>query len=264
MFSEENFYSSIFIKLITPLVLLVSIILLQYYFDIEKQDRPLIPPTIIPVQAIKLGDLGLHSAISTLIWIYTIQQVPVKTDELIKSVNSLDPKFSYPYAFAAFFLPPFNATDQAIEIAKDGIKNADTDWRIPYYLATTYHIFSKDRKNSAFYFDIAANTPEAPDKIKAIAARYGASKSALEESKEIWTSIYETSNDEILIERARNYITHIEIIQALEKAILIYRQKYGYYPLTMDSLVSGRILKEVPKSPLGVKITTQNGKIIIE
>ncbi len=255
----------LFIKPAFSILLLAAMVLLQYGFDAEKRERPLIPPTILPVQAIKLGDLGLHSAAAALMWIYTIQKVPIKTPELIRIVNELDPRFSYPYAFAAFFLPPFKATDQAIEIAKKGLEKADHDWRIAYYLATTYHVFLKDRHNAALYFDVAVNTPGAPEKIKLIAARYGASTNALEQSKQIWMSIYETSNDEVVIERAKNYIIHLEIIEILEKAVNIYKQKYGYYPKDINDLVIKRVIKKIPESPLGVKFGLKtNGEITVE
>ncbi len=249
-------------------LLLVAIITFQYYFDLEKIDRPLIPPTVIPAQAIKLGDLGLHSAVSAAMWIYTIQQLGTygnKLPELIKNINDVDPKFSYPYAFSALVLPSFGFTKQGIEIAKHGIDKADPDWRIPYYLATTYHIFLKDRKNAALYFSIAANTPGAPENIKSIAARYGTTTDALEQTKQIWISLYKTSNDEFVIERAKNYITHIEIIEALDKAISLYKQRYGHQPKTIDDLVTGKILKAIPQSPLGVKFKIgSDGGITIE
>jgi tetratricopeptide (TPR) repeat protein len=249
-------------------VLILAIASFQYFFDLKKLERPLMPPAIIPAQALKLGDLGLHSATSAMMWIYTIQKLETSSQELpklIKNINNIDPKFSYPYAFTALVLPQFGFIEQAIEIAKKGIAEADPDWRIPYYLATTYHIFLKDRKNASLYFDIAANTPGAPENIVSISARYGTTKDMLEQTKQIWISLYETSGDELVIERAKNYIIHIEIIQALEKASLLYKQKYGFWPKTMEDLVTGRILKEIPKSPLGVGFRIElDGKISVQ
>ena len=265
--NPRSFTLSIFTKIL-PLLLLITMISLQYYFDAEKINRRPIPPVILPAQAIKLSDLGLHSAASTLMWIYTIQQIathPQKLPEMIKSVNNIDPGFSYPYAFSTLVLPSVGFLEQAIEIGKTGIDKADPDWRIPYYLATTYHIFLKDRKSAAFYFDIAANTAGAPENIKSISARYGASTDNRDQTKQIWISIYETSDDEIVLERARNYIIHFEIMEALEKALNLHRQKYGYYPKDLNDLVTKKILKEIPKSPLGVKLGLKaNGEITVE
>jgi hypothetical protein len=255
------------LKIFLPFILLAGIALTQYQFDNKKLERPPIPLSIIPAGAIKLVDLGLHSAASAMMWLYSIQRLSdniEKLPEMIKAVNNIDPKFSYPYAFSALILPSLGYKEEAVDIARRGVVEADPDWRIPYYLATTYHIFFEDRENAAFYFDVAANTPGAPEQIRTISARYGSAQTALEQTKQIWITIYETSDDEIVIEKAKNYIIHLEIVEALEKAISLYRKKYGSYPPTIESLVTGKILKEIPPSPLGVKFSMRDNKLFIE
>lgn len=245
---------------------LVAITFLQYSYDLQKQERPLIEPTIMPARAIKMADLGLHSFASAFMWLYAIQKMgdsPTKLPDLIRTVNDLDPKFSYPYAFSALILPAFGFDKEAVEIAKRGIESADSDWRIPYYLATTYHIFFQDRKNAAFYFDLAARTPNADAVAKRIASRYGLLGTVREQTKEIWQSIYETSSDEIIKERAKSYIIHVEILELLERAVGIYKQKYGADPTKLEDLVAVKILKEIPPSPLGINFYIENGRIFV-
>ena len=238
----------------------------QYYSDLENKERQLIPPTIISARAIKMGDLGLHSAAASAMWVYTIQKATESSEklpELIRNVNSIDPKFSYPYAFAVLVLPDItNLTDEAIEIGEDGIKNADKDWRIPYYLATTYHISLKNREKAAFYFEIASRTPGAPETVRSMPARYGKYTDTREQTKQIWASIYESSNDEVVKERALNFIKQLDFLDALEKGAGIYRQRYGKYPQNLEELVRVRILKEIPKSPIGLEFyINEVGKI---
>src|SRR3989338_9044640 len=96
------------LKLLMPVILLLGIVSSQYFFDLQKRNRPISRLTIIPAQALKTADLGLDLFFSALMWIYTIQQVidwPQELPKLIGTVNDLDPKFSYPYAFAALVLP---------------------------------------------------------------------------------------------------------------------------------------------------------------
>lgn len=253
-------------KTALPFFLLTTAALLQYGFDVHKQNRPLAPLSIIPARAIKLGNLGLHSATSALMWIYAIQQFgtnPEKLPELIKTINDLDPKFSYPYAFAALVLPPLGFPEQAIEIAKRGIDEADSDWRIPYYLATTYHIYLKDRKNAAFYFDLAAKTTTAPDNIKIIASKYGISGIMREQTKEIWQSIYETANDELVREGAKKHLVQIETLELIERAVIIYKQNFGTYPRNINELTTKKILKAIPPSPFGLEFYLgSNGSVL--
>ena len=250
------------------IALLVVIVTTQYYFDIQKKTRPVMPLNTIPVEIIKMVDLGLHSAAASLMWIYTIQQVtdyPEELPKLIRTINKLDPRFSYPYAFGALILPAFGMNSQAVELAKQGISDADPDWRIPYYLATTYHIFLKDRKNAALYFDMAAKTSDAPENIKIIASRYGTSKNVREQTKTIWESIYENSNDELVKENAKAHLIHIETVELLEKAVSIYKQKLGKYPENISDLVSVKILKAIPPSPFGLEFYLDaGGRVLVK
>ena len=255
-----------FLRILAAFAFLIIIATTQYYFDIQKKSRPLIPPNTIPAEIIKMVDLGLHSAASSLMWIYTIQQAadyPEELPKLIQNVNKLDPRFSYPYAFGALILPAFGMSNQAIELAKQGIKSADPDWRIPYYLATTYHIFLKDRKNAAIYFDMASKTLNAPENIKIVASRYGTSKNAREQTKTIWESIYENSNDELVKESARAHLIQIEILELLEKGVSIYKQKIGKYPENINDLVTAKVLKAIPPSPFGLEFYLDTGGRIL-
>ena len=146
-----------------------------------------------------------------------------------------------------------------------GLEEADSDWRIPYYLATTYHIFKHDRINAVKYFDIAARITDSPDSVKRIAINYGTAPDVRQQTKQIWISIYETSDNEVVQQRARSYILHYEHIELLEKAAGIYKQRFGSYPDNLDKLVEKRILKEVPKDPFDFEYTIDaRGRITIK
>jgi hypothetical protein len=244
------------------ILLLPVIIFSQYYFDLEKISRPRFATMPIPAKVVKLSDLGLHSAASAFMWLDAIQQFEGSSKEqlpgIIKNINEIDPKFSYPYAFATLILPALGMSEQTLEIGKAGIMHADRDWRIPYYLATIYHINYDDRKSAALYFSLAAETPGAPENVKSIAARYGTAGDQLEQTKQIWISLYENSEDEFVLKRATSYIIHIEMMQALQKASRQYYQKYGYWPKDLESLVTAKIIKGIPESPLGVKFTLKS------
>ena len=240
---------------------------MQYFSDVHRKKYSNIPPTIIPGKAIKIADFGLHSAAAATMWVYTIQQAsenPDKLPLLIENINSIDPKFSYPYAFAVLVLPDISKSpDKAIEIAENGIKNSDPDWRIPYYMATTYHIFLKNRDKAVYYFDLAANTPGAPEKIKNISRSYGTASNIREQTKQIWLSIFENTEDELVRKKARDHLLHIEILDALNQAISLYKQKYRKDPADINDLVSGKILKQMPSSPLGSEFYIKDGRVFI-
>ena len=207
-------------KFIIFSTLILGVTVSQYFFDFARPKYSEVPPMLLPAQTIKLADLGLHSAASGLMWIQTIQNIfapgtkyYLMLSEYLKMVNDLDSRFSYPYAFGVLVLPDLKFIDEAIEIGERGLREADSDWRIPYYLATTYHIYKHDRTNAIKYFDIAIRTANVPDSVKRIALNYGAVSDIRQQTKQIWISIYETSEDEIVRKRAESYILHYEYIE---------------------------------------------------
>lgn len=243
--------------------LCAGIVVLQFVFDAHTLKRPSARLSLLPASVMKIVDVGLHSATASLLWVNTIQQLgtfdsPYTTflDD-IQTINALDQKFSYPYAFAILMAPTFARTQipEVVDIAKQGIQNAAPDWRIPYYLAVTYHMIFKDRVNAVKYFAVAAGVPGAPESTKFVAAMYGSSASYREQTKQIWVSIYESSNDDIVREQAKTQIVHIEILDAVDRAIQIYKKQRGVYPKKVDDLVIAHILKEIPEDPFGFTFT---------
>lgn len=239
---------------------MAGVISVQYLSDVQKKRLPFKEPLVLRPEIIKAADLGLDNAAADMAWLSAIQYFGgsgSRTNEKLPSYlflsTDLDPKFAYPYAFGALVLPGIKFTDQGIELAKKGIENVKNDWRIPYYLATTFHLDKNDPVNAAKYFDIAANTPGVPDGIKKVSTRYGSRSDKREQTKQIWAGIYETTNDEIVKERAKNYLIHFEIMDLLEQAS---KQYYGInkkYPTELNDLVNARILKAIPPDPFNLE-----------
>ena len=250
----------LFLKLTIILLLFALVIISQFFSDTAKEKLEKPSPFVISAKVVMAADLGLHNAASDIAWLSAIQYFGdwqddnyAKLADYIKLANDLDPKFSYPYAFGALILPELGKTDEAIEIAKSGIDKADPNWQIPYYLAVTYFLEKKDYQNAALYFDIASRTKDAPDNIKAISASFNSAPDLRAQSIAIWSSIYESSNDEVVRERAKSYVIHYEILNILEKAASIYKEKNGVYPENIDALVDAKILTAHPIDPLGFK-----------
>ncbi|MEK9156222.1 MAG: hypothetical protein AAB360_02865 [Patescibacteria group bacterium] len=260
-------------KFLTIILLLAGIVATQVFYDKQKSKAAYSEPLVLKAEIVKVVDLGLHNAVADLMWLASIQyfgggtsKTNEKLDDYLFAATELDPKFSYPYAFGALVLPGLKQTDQAVTLADKGIRDADPDWRIPYYLAATYHIDLKDYKNAAKYFDLAARTAGAPANIQAIAASYGTRPDLRSQTKQIWLGIMETSRDETLIERARLYVAHYELLDFLEFYTGEYQKKNGEYPAKLDDLVAAGILKGIPQDPFGLKliIDPETGRVSAE
>lgn len=232
-----------------------AIVFSQYFFDINKTREVTPSSLILPAEIFKAVDLGLHSAFASLAWLSIVQNVMTPRANLLDQdlllVTKLDPRFSYPYAFGVLFLPTLKKPYAAIKLGELGIKNAEPNWEIPYYMAVVYHENFHDSVNAEKYFIRSAETPGASATAKYLAVSYGTQHSRRKQTKAIWKGIYDTSHDEIVRDRARSYLEQIDIIDMLETSATVYKKKIGRYPEHIDDLIVKKILKEAPQAPPG-------------
>lgn len=247
-----------YFNILILIFLLAGVVATQYFFDTHKKRLPFTEPLVLKPDIVRAADLGLHNAAADVAWLSAVQYLggtPSKTSEklddyLFLSVE-LDPKFSYPYAFGALMLPAASMVDQGIALAEKGMSDAAPDWRIPYYTATTYHMDKKDTKNAARYFDVAARTPGAPVNIQFVAANFGSRPDLRSQTRLIWQGILQNSTDEVVIDQAKKYLTHLEILDILEAAAREYKNRHGSYPKTIDNMVEDKIIRFAPLDPFG-------------
>ncbi|MDP3772023.1 MAG: hypothetical protein Q8Q94_01450 [bacterium] len=234
------------------LILLTGVIATHMLFVRTTRDtvRPL--PAVIPAAVVRASDLGLHTMTASFLWLAVIQRlVPIGFDHLdayIGQINDLDPKFSYPYAFGVLLLGGQENLNAAARIGMRGIAEADTDWRIPYYLAMNYHT-TEDRSHAVYYFSLAARTPGAPENVRTVAANYGSRKTHRAQTEEIWSTLLDTSRDEVVRKQAEDILTHLKILDLLDQAASVYKKKFGSFPAKAEDLISGNILIRLPADP---------------
>jgi hypothetical protein len=251
-------------------VLFVGIIFSQYFYDAEKAANPRVQMSLSP-QFVRSLDLGLHSALASFFWIDTRTELPFfregyqKFFDDLNLINNLDPKFSTPYFFSTLVLPYTKypkGIEAAVEIGRRGVAEADPDWRVPFYLATIYHLYLNDQISAAKYFDMAAQEPNVPELVKRFAINYGIQPKIREQTKQVWLAIYESTDNEVVKERAKAYIIHYEIIDSLQNAVGIYKEKYGVYPATPQDLVDKRIINGIPPDPFGLEFQIYEGGVV--
>lgn len=251
---------------------MAAIVVLQIFYDSEKSKASYSEPIVFKSDIVRVVDVGLHNAASDLMWLASIQylgggETPTyeKLDDYLFLASDLDPKFAYPYAFGALLLPSFQQVDKGIEIGLKGIENNVPDYRIPYYTATTYHLNKDDPINAAKYFDIAANTQGAPEGIKRVAANFGSRSDKRSKTMAIWEGIYTTTRDEIVKERAKNYLIHLQIMDLFDEASSQYFKQNNKYPTTPQDLVDAKILRAIPLDPFGFDFTfSTEGKVQVK
>lgn len=254
------------------LVFLAVIIVAQYYYDDNALKNPPVQLPGISADFIKAMDLGLHSAVASYYWVEPVMAQTVTLDgglekykQDLQAINALDPKFSFPYYWTLLLLPNQKypeTIDAAIEAGERGIREADADWRVSFYLATLYHFYKHDYTNAVANFDRAARAPNAPDYIRRFGQNFGTTENLREQTKLIWEAIGKNSDDPILAERAKAYVERFNMVELLERASREYKRRYWSFPATLDKLVSEKVLSALPVDPFGFKFSIDRAGII--
>lgn len=253
-------------------MLFVAAAFTQYAYDgrVEEFAQTGVTPSPALVRSL---DLGLHSALASFLWIQTRTELPFlqfgysRFAADLGLINTLDPKFSTPYAYTVLVMPNTNYPDRlnaTYEAGKRGVRDAEPNWQIPFYLAAAYHLYGNDKTNAALYFDTAARTPGIPETVRRFSINYGVYPTIREQTKQIWKAIYENSKDKFTKERAKAYVVHFEIFDYLEGAVKEYKTKYGKNPATLGDLVKSGVVPEIPRDPFELEFDINGGAVIIK
>lgn len=250
--------------------LLGCAVLFQYVYDQDRMQNPGEPAPLLPASFIKMFDLGLHSASAGLLWTNQVMtELPFlpyglgryETD--LGVVSDLDPRLSIPYYWSVLILPDTHfpdRIDRAIAIGERGIRVADPDWRLAFYLAMDEALYKEDYAKAAIYFDLAARSPGIPDTQKSFSENYGLIPKTREATRQMWVLLYQTSGDPTVKDRALLHIERFNDLDILEYAATLYKRRYGTFPATVQEMVAKGVLRVVPQDPFGFAFTIdQNG-----
>ncbi len=251
-------------KIVFCALLLGLIFVLQLEYDAGARSLAATAAGAADPFMVRMVDMGFHPAVASFLWANTMPEIldlflNGHTEYIsdLAFLNGVDPRMSYPYAFSVLTLPVIPASEypQALQesfaIGRNGIANADPDWRIPYYMAINYYLEEKDFKDAAYYFNVAAGTPGVPDYAERFALNFGIQQKERDRVRNLWETVYESTNDPAVKARAAAYVERMNDFDYLEAAAKAYKQRYGSYPASTNALVAKGIIPAVPQDPFG-------------
>lgn len=222
-----------------------------------------IEPQPLSSEAARSVSFGATEFVADLYWLSAIQYYGGGTPngkyrklaELFHTVTDLAPKFTAAYQAGLIILPGEGFVDEAIKLGEKGKANLPDSWEPPYYTGLVYHIYKKDYVSAAKEFELAASKPGALPITKYMAGIYYNQAEKRETAYAIFKTVYDTNEEGFIKERAGKYLQHLEGIFVLEEGIRIYQERFKKRPERLNDLLTSKILKELPISPLNLKYT---------
>ena len=182
---------------------------------------------------------------------YNIQDRFEYIEHIFSIIAELDPKYLDPYEVGAL-IAVYEAKDVelAFKILDLGFKNNPDQWIFPFQAGHYAQMFLNDFRVAKEYYEKAKIIEGAPSQTERLAANAAFKMMDYETAWQSWLEIYETATDERIIKIASNHLYNVKAsrdIQLITNAINLYSEKFGHRPLTLEQLVRGRFLSNVPK-----------------
>jgi tetratricopeptide (TPR) repeat protein len=227
-------------------------------------------------QALKRMSLGYTGLFADLYWTRAVQYFGYQHHQhskdfsllapLLQIATHLDPKLLPAYQFGSNFLaprPPNGAgqPEEAIALAEYGIRNNPDSWKLYYGLGFIYYTEMKDYSKAAEAFSRGAQIPGAHPFLRILGARMAQHAGEFETARMLWTTTYQTSQDEAIQLNAVDHLRALRVdedVTQLEKLVDIYRARVGRTPGSISDLVRTGLIGSSPVDPTGqpYKITS--------
>lgn len=165
-------------------------------------------------QEVKLFCLGHEQLAADIYWLRFIQYIgdgaARRTDkyenayDYLDLVTSLDPRFTQPYWFAAFVVgAEMKRPDLAQKLIERGIQANQDNWYLPFIAGINQYLFAHNETAAANYYRLAAKFPDSPKWLGRQAEILQAKIPSLVKEVNTWDTIYRTSTDQLVKERAK-------------------------------------------------------------
>lgn len=150
---------------------------------------------------------------------------------LLDTATTLDPQFIAVYEYGGVVLPAIKDED-AIKLLKKGIENNPNEWRLFHHLGYIYWQRGDYKTASAIYAE-GAKLPDVPKWMQAMSARMLVEGGSRDTAREIYTRMYEQSEDRTIKRMAELRLKQIDSLDErdlIRRVLTDYRAQKGFCP----------------------------------
>ena len=219
-------------------------------------------------KTLKKMSLGYTGLLADIYWTRAVQYFGQKHQEeeldydllypLLDITTDLDPHLIIAYEFGSVFLSqkaPSGAghPDKAVALVEKGIRANPEYWRLYFTLGYIHYFDRKDYKAAREAFQTGSEKPGAYFWMKVMAAEMAQRAGESSLAKEIWTRLYESTQDPMVKDNALQHLAALQVeneIDEINQRIAIFRQRTGQLPSSWLDLVRAGLLRGIPVDTL--------------
>jgi len=223
---------------------------------------------VLPAPLLKIASLEYSGLVSDLLFLRAtvfyggtmerVERPRVKDWEwhwminLLDAASELDPYFYDLYYFANANISPAPGMLPAVNsMLEKGSRYRDWDWILPFYLGFNYYYQLQDNDKAVNFLMEGAKRPGAPTLLSTLAARLAYRGKRTENAILFLQEILRKTDDEDTQKVYKDRLGALIGIYQLEKAVALYRERFGALPLSLNDLLSQGIIQALPVDPYG-------------
>lgn len=189
--------------------------------------------------------------------------------ELLETSQMLDPYFSDNYRIVQpFFTWEAQRPQLAISFLKKGMEKRTWDWELPFFIGFDYFYFLDDKIAASSYLQEAYSRPGGGGSITlaTLSAKLLQEGGKTEVGIAYLEGVLTLENNELFRKAIEMRLQALTGTLILEKAVAVYRQKFGTPPEDINTLLKAGILSAVPRNPYNkiVYCIDQNGAVFFD
>ncbi len=210
---------------------------------------------------------GMNNVVADLLWLRCIQYVGKENkgernftwlNQMLETVVQLDPYFGDAYRYGGMFLAALRADDDAgIDLLERGFIENPRNFQLPYELAMIFLLNRKDepgsKERATYYLSMAAAIEGCPEFIRDLATKLQGQFNLVDVEREMWQRMAE-GEDKLLRELGERKLVEMDIrtaVDNLNKLVLMYNQRQGRFPNSLEEMVQAGLIKPLGPDPLG-------------
>ena len=211
---------------------------------------------------------GMDSVVADLLWLqciqYTAEQFKgdhkyVWLNHMADTITRLDPYFVDVYRYGGIFMASLKAdSDASLDLMKRGMVYNPGAWSLPYEIAMVYLLNRKDSPDSpaqaARFLHMAVATETAPPFVLELAANIAKQHDLDAFERAMWEDMARNSGEKMLRELAQQKLQELaieDVCTQLSQAVEFYEERHHRLPESLQDLVAGGIVENLPEDPLG-------------
>jgi len=185
----------------------------------------------------------------------------------VEVIEKLDPYYFDPLYYLGSYVPWKVEKNRELLLKINSIllqgNRKIKDWRLPFFVGFNYFYFLGDKVKGAKYLKMASQMEGAPPYLKLLVPRLYAESGKIDLAIAVTYEELKRTKEGPVKKELEKRLKALLAIKELDRAVKVYRSRFGKCPSGLQELVKSGIIRAIPEDPYGGKFYIEKGKCTV-